>query len=504
MILWGQYLQRKSDGMIEFFRRIHQNPIMENQTGKPACRQGRYLGKYRYNNTINLMQQQIFSYVFFLFFLSFLQAQTPQQSYFEWTELPFSKEELAQRRENLVSQLKAQNKTGLVLVPAKDGFSYGETFRQLDDFYYFTGLELPNAILAIEIANGNTIVFTPEMDLRFHSNSRPNDFPGRPLLNDPEITSESGLLLKNIDDFAAFVASKASIPILINNGREGNMLFASNEYIATHSPVQVLMQALKTKHNISKFENSYKAIAEVRMIKSRAEIELMEKASNITLKSIKEAAKSIQPGIDERYLEGILEGHYKKLGAQRLAFGSIIKSGPNALWPWRILATHYNRRNRIMEAGDLVIFDVGCEYNNYVSDMGRTFPVSGKFTPRQKEILTMEVGVADQIIAYIKPGITFKDIRKLTDKIIPEDAKKYMQVGLFFGHHLGLSTGDPDLPEAVLRPGMIFTVEPWYYNHDEQLSVFTEDIVLVTEDGCEVLSNNLPRTPEALEQLMKQ
>ena len=116
----------------------------------------------------------------------------------------------------------------------------------------------------------------------------------------------------------------------------------------------------------------------------------------------------------------------------------------------------------------------------------------------------MEVGVADQIIAYIKPGITFKDIRKLTDKIIPEDAKKYMQVGLFFGHHLGLSTGDPDLPEAVLGPGMIFTVEPWYYNHDEQLSVFTEDIVLVTEDGCEVLSNNLPRTPEALEQLMKQ
>ena len=187
-----------------------------------------------------------------------------------------------------------------------------------------------------------------------------------------------------------------------------------------------------------------------------------------------------------------------------MAFGSIIKSGPNALWPWRILATHYNRRNRIMEAGDLVIFDVGCEYNNYVSDIGRTFPVSGKFTPRQKEILTMEVGVADQIIAYIKPGVTFKDIRKLTDKIIPEDAKEYMQVGLFFGHHLGLSTGDPDLPEAVLKPGMIFTVEPWYYNHDEQLSVFTEDVVLITENGCEVLSKNLPRTPEALEQLMKQ
>ncbi len=465
----------------------------------------KFFRKLRHHNkTINTMLRRFFPNVFFFFFLSFLHAQTPQQSYFEWTELPFSKEELTQRRGNLVSQLKIQNKTGLVLIPAKDGFSYGETFRQLDDFYYFTGLELPNAILAIEIANGNTIVFTPEMDMRFHSSSRPNDFPGRPLLKDPEIAAKSGLILNNIDDFSAFVASKGSTPILINNGRAGNIIFASNEYIATHSPIQVLMQALKTKHNISIFENSYKAIAEVRMIKSAAEIEIMKKASSITVKSIKEAAKSIRPGIDERYLEGVLEGQYKKLGAQRMAFGSIIKSGPNSLWPWRILATHYNRRNRIMKAGDLVIFDVGCEFNNYVSDIGRTFPVSGKFTPRQREILTMEVGIADQIIAYIKPGITFKDIRKLTDKIIPEDAKEYMQVGLFFGHHLGLSTGDPDLPEAILKPGMIFTVEPWYYNHDEQLSVFTEDIVLITENGCEILSKNLPRTPEALEELMKQ
>ncbi|MCE7992524.1 MAG: aminopeptidase P family protein [Roseivirga sp.] len=430
-------------------------------------------------------------------------AQTPQQSYFEWTDLPFSKSELAQRRTNLIDRLKAQNKSGLVLIPAKDGFSYGETFRQLDDFYYFTGLELPNALLAIELASGNSTVFTPSMDLRFHSSSRPNDFPGRPLLNDEEIARQSGLTLKNIEDFAAFADSQANTTILINNHRSGELRFASKAYIATHSPVQILMEALKFNHGISDFENTYEAIAQVRMVKSDAEINIMKKASAITVESIKEVAKTIEPGVDERYLEGVLEGHYKKLGAQRLAFGSIIKSGPNSLWPWRILATHYNRRNRDMEAGDLVILDVGCEYENYVSDIGRTFPVSGKFTHRQKEILTMEVSVADQIIAYLKPGIQFKDLRNLTDKIIPEDAKQYMQVGLFFGHHLGLSTGDPNISEAVLKPGMIFTVEPWYYNHDEQISVFTEDVVLITETGCEVLSKDLPRSPEALEQLMK-
>lgn len=116
----------------------------------------------------------------------------------------------------------------------------------------------------------------------------------------------------------------------------------------------------------------------------------------------------------------------------------------------------------------------------------------------------METEVADQIIAFIKPGVTFNDIKQLTDRIIPADAKKYMQVGLFFGHHLGLATGDPNIPLATLQPGMVFTVEPWYYNHDEQISVFTEDVILITEEGCEVLSKSLPRTPEGLEKLMKE
>ena len=479
-----------NDQMIQLHRRVKQYRIMGNRT-------------------INAMFHHcLFSFfslffLFFLFSLSLAHAQTPQQTYFEWTALPFSKEELAQRRANLIAQIKTQKQSGLVLIPSKDGLSNGETFRQLDDFYYFTGLELPNAILAIEVANGNTIVFTPTMDIRFYSSSRPNDFPGRPLLTDSKIASESGLTLKNIDDFSAYIDSKTNTNILVNNHRAGNIRFASKNYIATHSPVQILIEALKSNNNISRFENSYEAIAAVRMIKSNAEIEIMKKASSITVESIIEVAQSIQPGVDERYLEGVLEGHFKKLGSQRMAFGSIIKSGENSLWPWRILATHYDRRNRVMEVGDLVIFDVGCEYDNYVSDIGRTFPVSGKFTPRQKEILTMEVDVADQIIACLKPGITFQDIRNLTDAIIPEDAKKYMQVGLFFGHHLGLSTGDPNLSGAVLKPGMIFTVEPWYYNHDEQISVFTEDVILITETGCEVLSKNLPRTPEALEQLMK-
>lgn len=431
-------------------------------------------------------------------------SQTPRQTYFEWTEMPFSKEELAQRRTNLMAALQKEGKTGMVVMPARDGFSYGETFRQLDNFYYFTGLELPNSLLIIDLENKNSILFAPKEDLRFSSASRKNDFPGRPLVADPEISNQSGLALKDISGFSTFVNERAAdkLVVLLDNGRPGKFTLASENYIHSPSPAQILAQSLLKKHQGLTLENSYDAIAKVRMIKSPTEIELMRKATEINVKGIITAAKKIKSGVDERHLEGILEGDYKVNGAHRLAFGSIIKTGPNSLWPWRILATHYDRRNRIMINGDLVIFDVGCEYKNYVSDVGRTFPVSGKFSTKQKEILTMEVGIADSIIAFIKPGIRFADIRELTDRIIPEDAKKYMQVGLFFGHHLGLSTGDPNLPDAVLQPGMIFTVEPWYYNHHDEIAVFTEDVILVTKEGCEVLSGDLPRTPEDLEKLM--
>ncbi|WP_339837141.1 Xaa-Pro peptidase family protein [uncultured Maribacter sp.] len=440
-----------------------------------------------------------------LFSTTLLFAQTPVQSYFEWTDLPFSMEELHERRQKLMSILLEQQKNGLVVIPANDGFSFGETFRQSDDFYYFTGLELPNSLLVLDLSDQSSIIYTPERDLRFENGSRVNDFPGMLLLNDKAISERSGVTLTSIAEFTTRMNKEAlkGSTILINNGRQGLISFASNDYIASYSPIQVLLKALQQKHAGLNYENIFESIANVRMIKSPGEIEIMRKAAAITVEGIKQSAKKIKAGVDERYLEGILEGNYKVNGSQRLAFGSIIKSGPNSHWPWRILATHYNRRNRIMENGDLVIFDVGCEYEQYVSDIGRTFPVSGKFTDRQRDILVMETKIADEIIKFLKPGITFKDIQTLTNSIIPEDAKKYMQVGLFFGHHLGLSTGDPSLSDAQLQPGMIFTVEPWYYNHDENISVFTEDMILITKNGCEVLSSDLPRTPEALEALMK-
>lgn len=208
-------------------------------------------------------------------------------------------------------------------------------------------------------------------------------------------------------------------------------------------------------------------------------------------------------GVDERGLEAELEAFYMRGGAARLPFASIIKSGPNSLWPWRILATHNDRRNRAMKNGELVIFDVGCELDGYVSDTGRTLPVSGRFTADQRAILEMEVHISDVIIAAMRPGVTLGDVQRVAELAIPENARPFMQTGSFFGHHLGLSSGDPSVDDVALAPGMVITVEPWYYNHRRGISVFTEDVILITADGHENLTGHVARTPSGLEQLMR-
>ena len=138
-----------------------------------------------------------------------------------------------------------------------------------------------------------------------------------------------------------------------------------------------------------------------------------------------------------------------------------------------------------------------------ISDVGRTFPVSGTFTPLQREKLLVSTAAADAIIAAVRPGITLLELTEIAYAAIPDDEEQYMQTPSFFGHHIGMSAEDPALLDEPLAPGMVFTVEPWYYNHDLEISVFVEDVILVTEDGAQVLTAGLGRTPEQLEAMIR-
>jgi Xaa-Pro aminopeptidase len=433
-----------------------------------------------------------------------LAAQTPEQRYADWATPVFPLDEYEHRRTLMLEQL-AQEGGGMFLIPSGDGSPRGGTFRQLDDFQYFTGLELPGSMLVLDGDNGRSMLFLPARDARFENPGRRNDFPGRPLGDDPQVIEWAG-----VDEALDVTGLPGAIQawvadgrvLLVNTGRPGTIAGPELDYFGFIDPIPLLVMKLRSDHPQAALGNAFTAIAKVRQTKQPVEIAMMRAAADATSEAIRAAAALIRPGIDERTLQGAFEAACRAHGAQAIPFTPIIKTGQNSLWPWRVLAAHYDRRNGVLQDGDLVILDVGCEVNGYVSDVGRTFPVNGTFTQGQADILAISTRAADAIIAAARPGITLAELTAIAYESIPDSQERYMQTGSYFGHHIGMSTGDPVLTDDPLEPGMVLTVEPWYYNHDRDIAVFVEDVIVITEDGAEVLTRALPRDARGLEGLM--
>ena len=430
-------------------------------------------------------------------------AQRPEH-FTAWTAPVFPAAEYVARRAAALGGLRADE---VLLVPSAEGTSGGETFRQLDDFEYLVGLEVPRTVLAIDSHTRKTLLFVPRDDPRFTNPGRLNDFPGRPLAGDPALRALSGVDSVLIDEaLPAYLASLAArrSRVLMNVGRGSNMgpsTDAKATPFDTPSATDGLARLLRARHPALTVSSAYDLIARLRMVKTPREIAKMRDAARVTSEAIARGARRVADGATERALTGAFIGDCNVQGAQRAAFTPIIKSGENSLWPWRILGAHYDRRDRAMHDGELVIFDVGCERDHYASDVGRTFPVGERFSDRQRELVEMVRGISDAVIAAAKPGVTLADLQKIAEARTPAWAKPTMQAPLYFGHHLGLDSGDPSIAEALLAAGMVFTIEPWFYDHEAGVAVFLEDEILILPDGSENLTAALPRDAAGLERM---
>ncbi len=443
-----------------------------------------------------------------LFFWSVLpgvsaMGQGTPERFAEWSRIPFTPKEYQARRDRLLDLLRAQG-GGLFLVPSASGLTTGDTFRQTDNFLYFTGLELPKSMLWIDGDHGTLLLFAPDRDLRWESDTRPNDFPGRSLGTDPEVVRLAAMdSVLSAESFGEYLAAWAHTgrPVWLDQAGAVNERPALIPEQGITPEVELGLAVTGRFPDLGLVDGSA-LIARLRMVKSPAEIAAIEGAVDAAVTAMRHAVRQVRPGVTERSLIGQFEAACRREGAARFPFTPIVKSGPNALWPWRVLASHAERRDRVLEAGEIVTFDVGCEVGSYVSDIGRTFPVSGRFSPDQRKAVELVTAVSDAMLAAIRPGVTLADVQRVAYAAIPEAEKRYMQTGSFFGHHIGLSVGDPADPDARLAPGMVFTVEPWYYNHDTGIAAFIEDNVVVTETGVRVLSSGLPRTAVDLERMI--
>jgi Xaa-Pro aminopeptidase len=207
----------------------------------------------------------------------------------------------------------------------------------------------------------------------------------------------------------------------------------------------------------------------------------------------------------EYQAEALIEYVFRRDGAERLGFPSIVGSGPNST------LLHYDKNRRRMESGDLVVMDIGAEYGYYTGDITRTAPVSGKFTPRQRAIYDLVLGAQQAAIEAVRPGITVQRLDQIARAYMRANSgtlcgkvtcDRYFVHGL--SHWLGMDVHDVGRIDTPLAAGMVLTIEPGVYISEEKLGVRIEDDVLVTADGHEVLSSGAPKLPQEIESLMQE
>ena len=261
---------------------------------------------------------------------------------------------------------------------------------------------------------------------------------------------------------------------------------------------------LKLHHPGLKVKEVGSLLKILREVKSEAEIEMTRKAIQMTGDGIRNAIKTCKSGVWEYELQAAVEFEMTRQGSEARAFNCIIGSGENSL------VLHYNKNNCQAKSGDVVVMDVGAQYNGYAADITRTIPVSGKFTKEQKEIYNIVLKAQTESMMIIRPGITFSDLDKKATAIIAQAGyRNYIRHGI--SHPVGLDVHDVSSGDTLVE-GMIITIEPGLYipAYDEKLpsayhgfGIRIEDDVLVTKDGYEVLSRNIPKEIAEIEKMMK-
>jgi Xaa-Pro aminopeptidase len=237
------------------------------------------------------------------------------------------------------------------------------------------------------------------------------------------------------------------------------------------------------------------ALAAMRLVKDEHEIARLRRACEISALALAEAARSMEPGMAEFEVDAVVRYVFRREGAERAGYPSIIGSGPNSC------VLHYSKNTRTLRAGDLVVCDAGAEFGRYTADVTRTFPASGHFTDEQRRVYEAVLRAQEAGISAVKPGATLRDVHNAARSVLREAGlDRYFFHGT--SHWLGLDVHDVGDYATPLAPGMVLTVEPGAYIADKELGVRIEDDVLVTDWGCEVLSAAVPRKPAEIEALM--
>lgn len=394
------------------------------------------------------------------------------------------------------------NNSILVLFNGRAPYKRGDErypFSPDRNFYYVTGLDNENEIVMFTKTEvSETVTLYIERD-----NGYLAKWVGANITPD-EASEQSGI--ENISYIDKFYED-VSETVFKNNIKHIYIDLEDRDWNAEGSESLKFAYEFRKKYPALDIIDSYPFFADLRIIKEPYEIELIRKAIKITTDGLSEMMKHSSAEMYEYELEAYFDFVLTKNGVTDKAFKTIAASGE------RGTILHYNKNNSLMKDGDLLLVDCGAQVDWYNGDITRTFPINGKFTPLQKQIYDIVLSGQQKVIETIKPGVKFswlnevlkehyfEELKKIGLAETPEDVSKYYYHGV--SHYLGAETHDIGrYGDRRLEPGMVLTVEPGLYIDEYKIGIRIEDDVLVTDNGCEVLSAGFMKTTEEIEAFM--
>jgi Xaa-Pro aminopeptidase len=389
-------------------------------------------------------------------------------------------------------------------------------YRQDADFYYLTGWNEPGAALLI-VADADQpqttqapaprryteILFLPTRDLRMEK------YTGAKLdAASPGVAQAAGV---------DAMQPMTELPAVLNRLMDADRRLAHNVWAQPDSPqAKALLEFTAATLGVSAPTASRDVTgmtAQLRVVKDAGEIELLKKAADASIRAQRVMMKAVKPGVTERTLAGKMTAAWLEGGCERASYAPIVGSGINST------TLHYSENTRTLEDGDILLVDAACEYSMYASDITRTVPVNGHFTPRQREIYNIVLGAQQAAIdAFVAGKSKINDRDRKDPDSLDNAAYNYINthgndlhgqpLGQYWlhglGHMMGIDVHDPADYPAMLKPGMVFTIEPGVYIPEEKLGVRIECDFLVGADGKLIdLDAALPHTAEDVEAAMR-
>jgi Xaa-Pro aminopeptidase len=377
-------------------------------------------------------------------------------------------------------------------------------FMQEENFYYLTGhneegaavLLVPESAVLKGWSGPREILYLPPRDLSEEKWNGPRLGP-----EDPAIKAKTGFA--DVESFAKLHEA------LANLSREFPELYT--ELPGPHDEgfphAANWSNWVKGAAPHATLKDVSAAVGTLRAVKSSGELALLQKAVDASVDAQLAAMKMMHSGLFEYQVAAKMVEIHSEAGCETEAYAPIVGSGINST------VLHYNKLDRKIDGGEVVLLDVAGQYSGYAADITRTLPADGKFSPRQREIYDVVLGAQNAALAAVKPGMTMygqgsTSLQKIAADYIDSHGKdkegrslgRYYIHGL--SHHVGLNVHDSAGPSRPLEPGMVITVEPGVYIPEENIGVRIEDDVLITASGYKLLTARLPRLPDEIEKIM--